>query len=299
MRKILLILVVCLCFCSCTKEGPSTKDQTASAEISQEQQEEVFESITKDFDGDGTEETFQLRRTGKSLKLWFVGDGGEIPLVQEENFVEYGPAQQNLRVYELSDRAFCVAGESDTARSVVYTVHDGAPTEQEISGVSDLSQQEDGSFVGTASALDAGYSVAEQRTIWGGRTMKPYWFYWDGTQFAEYGAQELSWEQLDDFDGLQKQVEQRLAQWNQQQFPQGFVQIDGEEIPAHWKVCDIWLRENGIININYGYDYLSTAGNGGGGRRYDTFQVQQQTAGLSSARLIDSGEGEYQKSLWS
>ena len=293
MRKILLILVVCLCFCSCVEKGKMTKEQAVSSEVLQEQQAEVFESITKDFDGNGTEETFQLRREGKMLKLWFVGDREEIPLVQEENFVEYGPAQQNLRVY-----AFCVAGESDTARSVVYTVCDGVPVEQEIGKVSDFFQQEDGSFTGMASDLDVGYSVAEQKTVWGGRTIKPYWFYWDGTQFAEYSAQKLGWEQLADFDGLQKQVEQRLAQWNQQQFPQGFVQIDGEEIPAHWKVCDIWLRENGIININYGYDYLSSNGNGGGGRRYDTFQIEQQTAELSSAQPIDSGEGEYQKSLW-
>lgn len=294
MRKILLILVVCLCFCSCAEKGKMIKEQAVSSEVLQEQQAEVFESVTKDFDGNGTEETFQLRREGKMLKLWFVGDGGEIPLVQEENFVEYSPAQQNLRVYELSDRAFCVAGESDTARSVVYTVCDGVPVEQEIGKVSDFSQQEDGSFIGMANALDVGYSVAEQKTVWGGRTIKPYWFYWDGTQFAEYSAQKLGWEQLADFDGLQKQVEQRLAQWNQQQFPQGFVQIDGEEIPAHWKVCDIWLRENGIINVNYGYDYLSNNGNGGGGRRYDTFLIEAERA-----QLIDSGEGEYQKSLWS
>lgn len=268
-----------------------TKEQAVSSEVLQEQQAEVFESVTKDFDGNGTEETFQLRREGKMLKLWFVGDGEEIPLVQEENFVEYGPAQQNLWAYELSDRAFCVAGESDTARSVVYIVCDGVAIEQEIGKVSDFSQQEDGSFVGTASALDVGYSVAEQKTVWGGRTIKPYWFYWDGMQFVEYSAQKLCWEQLADFDGLQKQVEQRLAQWNQQQFPQGFVQIDGEEIPAHWKVYDIWLRENGIININYGYDYLSSNGNGGGGRRYDTFLIEQETA-----RLMDSGEGIYRVS---
>jgi len=290
MRKILLILVVCLYFAGCTKQQESTDEQTVS-KVLQEQQAEVFESVTKDFDGNGTEETFQLRREGKILKLWFVGDGEKIPLVQEENFVEYGPAQQNLRVYELSDGAFCVAGESDTARSVVYTVCDGVPVEQEIGKVSDFSQQEDGSFIGMANALDVGYSVAEQKTVWGGRTIKPYWFYWDGTQFAEYSAQKLGWEQLADFDGLQKQVEQRLFQWNQQQFPQGFVQIDGEEIPAHWKVCDIWLRENGIININYGYDYLSSNGNGGGGRQYDTFLIEQETA-----RLIDSGEGIYRMS---
>lgn len=291
MRKILLILAVCLCLCSCAEKGKMTKEQAVSSEVLQEQQAEVFESVTKDFDGNGTEETFQLRREGKMLKLWFVGDGEEIPLVQEENFVEYGPAQQNLWAYELSDRAFCVAGESDTARSVVYIVCDGVAIEQEIGKVSDFSQQEDGSFVGTASALDVGYSVAEQKTVWGGRTIKPYWFYWDGMQFVEYSAQKLCWEQLADFDGLQKQVEQRLAQWNQQQFPQGFVQIDGEEIPAHWKVYDIWLRENGIININYGYDYLSSNGNGGGGRRYDTFLIEQETA-----RLMDSGEGIYRVS---
>lgn len=290
MRKILLILVVCLYFAGCTKQQESTDEQTVS-KVLQEQQAEVFESVTKDFDGNGTEETFQLRREGKILKLWFVGDGEKIPLVQEENFVEYGPAQQNLRVYELSDGAFCVAGESDTARSVVYTVCDGVPVEQEIGKVSDFSQQEDGSFIGMANALDVGYSVAEQKTVWGGRTIKPYWFYWDGTQFAEYSAQKLGWEQLADFDGLQKQVEQRLFQWNQQQFPQGFVQIDREEIPAHWKVCYIWLRENGIININYGYDYLSSNGNGGGGRRYDTFLIEQETA-----CLMDSGEGIYRVS---
>lgn len=291
MRKILLILVVCLYFCSCAEKGKMTKEQAVSSEVLQEQQAEVFESVTKNFDRNGTEETFQLRWEGKMLKLWFVGNGGEIPLVQEENFVEYGPAQQNLRVYELLDGTFCVAGESDTARSVVYTVCDGVPVKQEIGKVSDFSQQEDGSFIGMVSDLDVGYSVAEQKTVWGGRTIKPYWFYWDGTQFAEYSAQKLGWEQLADFDGLQKQVEQRLTQWNQQQFPQGFVQIDGEEIPAHWKVCDIWLRENGIININYGYDYLSSNGNGSGGRRYDTFLIEQETA-----RLIDSGEGIYRVS---
>ena len=129
-----------------------TKEQAVSSEVLQGQQAEVFESVTKDFDGNGTEETFQLRREGKMLKLWF-----EIPLVQEGSFVEYGPAQQNLRVYELSDGAFCVAGESDTARSVVYTVCDGVPVEHEIGKVSDFFQQENGSFIGMVSDLDVGY----------------------------------------------------------------------------------------------------------------------------------------------
>lgn len=288
MRKILLILVVCLCFCSCAGKGKMTKEQAVSSEVLQEQQAEVFESVTKDFDRNGTEETFQLRWEGKMLKLWFVGDGGEIPLVQEENFVEYSPAQQNLRVYEFSDGAFCVVGESDTARSVVYTVCDGVPVKQEFGKVSDFSQQEDGSFVGMASSLDAGYSVAEQKTVWGGRTIKPYWFYWDGTQFAEYSAQQLGWEQLADFDGLQKQVEQRMSEWNREAFPQGLVSIDEQTLEVQWEVCGIWLRENGIININYGYDYLSSNGNGGGGRQYDTFLIEQETT-----RLMDSGEGIY------
>ena len=46
-----------------------TKEQAVSSEVLQEQQAEVFESVTKDFDGNGTEETFQLRREGKMLKL--------------------------------------------------------------------------------------------------------------------------------------------------------------------------------------------------------------------------------------
>lgn len=290
-KYFLIVLSVCLCLTGCTKQQKSTNEQTA-AEVLQQQQAEVFESVTEDFDGDGIEETFQLRRQGTTLKLWFVGNGEAIPLAQEENFVEYGSAQQNLRAYELSDGIFCAVGESDTGRSVVYTVCDGVPTEQGIAKVSDLSQQEDGSFVGMASALDAGYSVAEQKPIWGGRTRKPYWFYWDGTRFAEYGAQELSWEQLADFDGLQKQVEQRMSEWNRETFSQGIVTIDEQPLEVQWKVCGIWLRENGILNINYAYDYLSSAGNGGGGRRYDTFQTEE-----GKMQLIDSGEGEYKKSL--
>ena len=67
------------------------------------------------------------------LKLWFVGDGGEIPLVQEENFCRvWSSTAESCGVYELSDGAFCVVGESDTARSVVYTVCDGVPVKQEI-----------------------------------------------------------------------------------------------------------------------------------------------------------------------
>lgn len=68
MRKILLILVVCLCFCSCAEKGKMIKEQAVSSEVLQEQQAEVFESVTKDFDGNGTEETFQLRREGKNVK---------------------------------------------------------------------------------------------------------------------------------------------------------------------------------------------------------------------------------------
>lgn len=85
-----------------------------------------------------------------------------------------------------------------------------------------------------------------------------------------------------------------MSEWNREAFPQGLVSIDEQTLEVQWEVCGIWLRENGILNINYGYDYLSSAGNGGGGRRYDTFLIEAERA-----QLIDSGEGEYQKSLWS
>lgn len=57
------------------------------------------------------------------LKLWFVGDREEIPLVQEENFVEYSPAQQNLGVYELSDRVFlCSGGIGHSPQCSLYSL---------------------------------------------------------------------------------------------------------------------------------------------------------------------------------
>ena len=70
----------------------------------------------------------------------------------------------------------------------------------------------------------------------------------------------------------------------------GFVEIDGEMLPARWEVREIWLRDNRILTVNVGYDYYSTRQNGAGGREYDTYLLEE-----GKIQLLDTGGGFYEE----
>lgn len=115
---------------------------------------------------------------------------------------------------------------------MVYTVEAGQPVQIPLDGVSDLQQEGPGSFTGRVSVLDAGYMLSEGTRTWMGRTAKPYWFYWDGEGFVQDSARQLDWESLTAWEGLQEQITERLQQRQQDSFPKGFVEIDGEKLPG-------------------------------------------------------------------
>ena len=97
----------------------------------------------------------------------------------------------------------------------------------------------------------------------------------DGEGFVQDSARQLDWESLAAWKGLQEQITERLQQRQQDSFPKGFVEIDGEKFPARWEVREIWLRDNRILTVNVGYDYSSSRQNGAGGREYDTYLLEE------------------------
>lgn len=202
--------------------------------------------------------------------------------------------QQNLRLLWLSQQKRAVACEvarsATSSSSVVYTVEAGQPVQIPLDGVSDLQQEGPGSFTGRVSVLDAGYMLSEGTRTWMGRTAKPYWFYWDGEGFVQDSARQLDWESLTAWEGLQEQITERLQQRQQDSFPKGFVEIDGEKLPARWEVREIWLRDNRILTVNVGYDYSSSRQNGAGGREYDTYLLEE-----GKIQLLDTGGGFYEE----
>lgn len=70
-----------------------------------------------------------------------------------------------------------------------------------------------------------------------GRTWKPYYFYWDGTSFKEYGGTPISIDSLYSINGSKKLLEQ--------------VDSELKKIVKDVQISEIYYRENGIININY------------------------------------------------
>lgn len=277
MKRGVLALALCFCLCGCGLLP-----------------EKAWESVRADFDGDGVEERFELRLDGEELQLWFAGAGKEQRL-GEEGLIQYTPEQQqNLRLLWLSQQKRAVACEvarsATSSSSVVYIVEAGQPVQIPLDGVSDLQQEGPGSFTGRVSMLDAGYMLSEGTRTWMGRTAKPYWFYWDGEGFVQDSARQLDWESLAAWEGLQEQITERLQQRQQDSFPKGFVEIDGEKLPARWEVREIWLRDNRILTVNVGYDYSSSRQNGAGGREYDTYLLEE-----GKIQLLDTGGGFYEE----
>lgn len=70
-----------------------------------------------------------------------------------------------------------------------------------------------------------------------GRTWKPYYFYWDGTSFKEYGGILISIDSLYSICGSQKLLEQ--------------IDTELKKIVKDVQISEIYYRKNGVININY------------------------------------------------
>ena len=109
----------------------------------------------------------------------------------------------------------------------------GEPYQAELSGYGcDIILNDDNEIELFCSTLDFYYDGCFL-----GRTWKPYYFYWDGTSFKEYGGTPISIDSLYSISGSKKLLEQ--------------VDTKLKKIVKDVQISEIYYRENGIININY------------------------------------------------
>ncbi|HBC93271.1 MAG TPA: hypothetical protein DCZ10_10355 [Pelotomaculum sp.] len=216
--------------------------------------EKIISVQYDDFDGDGKYEAFTL--TGKEGaveggKPWFVSESvltklvdtdlcspPEVVLIGGKKFIKYE------KIYATGRPLLLLCVENSMPKSV-------------ISGnAQNLTQMPDGTFTVEQNTLD----MLSDGT---GRTVKPYWLYYDNG-FHEYGGFEITQAQLLEFDSADNILKQIKAN-------------DGV-------IKNILYRENNIININY-----QTAD---GMNRYISLKYDD-----TSVSVLQTGSGVYLTAL--
>ena len=198
----------------------------------------VFSFEYDDFDGDGTREAFAYAGDpDDTADLWFIGAGGAQKL--EEGHAWFGGNMQTA-AFGGSKFLIVAAGRAGYWSPVGYVdilgVKNGRPHAYFIA--------EEGGWFGQTDDMHLTF----WHTTWDGvsyvypeeddgepripmRTEKPYWFYWDGAGFREYGGVKITQKQLRRCEGAAEVLDGLIA--------------DGETIG------NIFYRGNGMININY------------------------------------------------
>lgn len=201
---------------------------------------ELIDFVCDDFDLDGEYEAFGF--TGVSQegdeympelhigKIWFISkDGAKVICDDERNFTDV------FRLLDFGNRKYIGLNEwYVTARvTYLYTVKNGDAVEDNMSGVGDMSDPQNGEVSVLLSAYDGTYDPEMDGYI--GHTWKPYYFYYDEStdSLAEHIGVEIPEEDV--------------------------AKICGENIIEEiekegYTIGKIYNRPNGILNINYTYE---------------------------------------------
>ena len=205
----------------------------AEAELRAMMEAEVTQPILDfkydDYGGDGAFEAFAFvgekpdEGDGHAGEIWFVSADGAERLEASPHGTYWGL----LDVLTFGGRKFVKAETYYTTggASNLWSVREGKPHCEAVPGSGGfLVQIDDNSFTLEHSALDAIYTDGMLMA----RTWKPYWFFWDGESFKEYGGVKITEEQLRKCGGASEVLD-------------GIYGIVG----------DIFYRGNGIINVNH------------------------------------------------
>jgi len=234
MKKLAIVLLafalLLLVLGACGEKADSEAALRALLEAEIKQQ--ILDFKYDDYDGDGTFEAFAFmgeaqnpeEDEGYRGEIWFVNEQGAQQLEEASRHSIYWGL---LDVLVFGERKFAAATTFGQTGGLVnvWGVKDGEPYLEKISGNGySLEQIDDTNLLLWQTTLDFGYYDG----ILMGRTYKPYWFYWDGESFREYGGTKITKEQLRKCDGAAEILD-------------GIYGIVG----------DIFYRGNGIININH------------------------------------------------
>lgn len=239
MKKFISILALCIIgammlqFSICVFAEPEDGHSLSDVHLSLTG-ENVLAYYTDDFDGDGNDEAFALigdkRSEGTELlyeaEVWFI-KGDHSSKITDSKF--YGT---DGKIVRFNDREFLLLNEKYAAGETAYLwgVENGEPKLQNISGYGgNLKRTGENDIVLTQSA----YDLEESNGVMAGHTRKEYyfWFERENNCFCEYGAINITEEQL----AMCRNAEGYIEQINN----------------IGYSITDILYRANGIININY------------------------------------------------
>lgn len=225
------------------KEEITMSEKGYTDAITKASKGEIIYKQYNDFDSDGICEMFAV--VGESLKedteedvirgeVWFVNQQGAYKI---ENLKDYWMYPQE---YLFGDNIFIAFEEHYTTSAVTYLwgVQNGKPFQPSLTAKSNWFEiNEYNEVVITNSAYDAGkmldddWKVLPDDELWAGHTFNQYYYFWDGYNFKEYGALEITKGELLKIDGTKKLIK--------------YIEDLGATINK------IYYRDNNIFQINY------------------------------------------------
>lgn len=189
-----------------------------------------------DFDSDGICEMFAIvgEKVGNDVisgEIWFANQYG-VDKVEESRDYWINP-----REHLFGDNIFVIFEEYFATGTVIYLwgVKDGEPTEQSLSAKGNGFEINNyNEIVITDSDYDGIrriYDDQPDKPLWEVHTYNQYYYYWNGNNFREYGAIEITEKELLQIEGANALIDY---------IKNLYATID-----------EIYYRDNNIIQINY------------------------------------------------
>ena len=234
MKKITIALLALALLLSLTGCGEEDGIAVLRSILQKKTSREILAFEYGDYGGDGRYEAFAFvgeedGYEGCMGELWFVNAAGAQMLEASETGY-----WQIVRTVTFGGREFVWVEEYYATGGLVnlWSVRDGKPCRESISGVGGaLEKLDENNLLLYHSTLDAMSCMIDGIGTDMGRTEKPYWFFWDGDCFREYGGMPMTENEIRKIDGAAEILEN---------FPEGC------------EFRDIFYRGAcGIININY------------------------------------------------
>ncbi len=208
--------------------------------IEEKSQNEIVYSHYNDFDSDGICEMFAIvgEETDSDIirgEIWFANQQGAYSIEESKYYWKYPD------VYLFDDNIFIAFNEYYSTGTITYLwgVQNGKPFQPSLTekahGLTISNEYKE--VVVTGEAYDAmkeifdNWEVLPRDEQWTGHTWNKYYYYWNGESFREYGAIEITVDELLQIDGTNELVE--------------YI----ENFDA--TINEIYYRSNNIFQINY------------------------------------------------
>ena len=214
--------------------------------IQQHSGDPLLKKYFADFDGDGTGEMFAVTEVAAdgTSQIWYASLEDVTCLMDDgEGYEVLWQDQECIHTVNSSQKLFVVTCGMDGSAlfSKCYYVKSGKVSEVNIGAY--LEQLDGEDFAVYPDAYDNVY----MDDSWSGHTRKAYYLKWTGNGFEEYTAKEISIDELKKYDDSES-ILTRIKE-------------------SGYEITTIYLRSNGILNINVAQDFNS-------GRNYENVTLK-------------------------